>query len=974
MLASLTSGESARADQTIYTDSIQNGWQDWSWATHNINNTTPTHTGSRSISVNADAWTAVSFWHSAQTASAFTSFSFWIHGGTSGGQSLQLYAETANGTLPGVALPAPVANTWQQITIPLASLGLAGATNMTRFSIQNASGNTLPIFYLDDVSLISDSTPPVVQSFSPPAGTVSALTNLSVIFSETVTGVGASDLRINGNPALTMSGSGSNYTFTFAQPPEGVVNITWATGHGITDLSLPANAFNATGPGATWQYTMLDSIPPTIATLYPSGGATIATLGQIEVTFSETVLGVQAADLLINGAPATNVIKLVGQPYIFQFPPPPTGAVFVAWATNHGITDGAAAANGFTGGAWNYTLNPNLTLPDLVINEILCANVKTNGLADEDGAQEDWIEIYNRGTQPVTLANWSLSDDPALPGLWTFPARTLNPGQYLIVFASGKDRRPTSTSSNLHTNFKLANSGETLGLYSTDSPRQLVSGFNPYPEQRNDTSYGLDLLGALRYFATPTPGAANGMSTTLGIVDPVHVNAQRGHYTSPFTLTASCPTPGAVLRYTTDGAEPTANSAVFLGSLQITNTTLFRIAAFKTNYLPAQCVTRSYLFNLPAAFRSLPVISIVTASNNLWGPNGIMGFGQGYRNIEQHGSAWEKPISLEWIKPTDDSGFQVDCGIRIQGSDYNRDNSNENSKFSFRIYFRSDYGPGRLNYPLFANTSVESFDGLVLRAGFNEQENPFIRDELHRRLSADMGQLAAHGNMAIVLLNGNYYTNTSAPQLLPVYNPTERVHAEFFQEYLGGSDAWDVVKPPWQEGGGAVDGTFANMQALVDYVYYTADVTQSTDYNTISAWLDLTNFVDYLVLNTYAGMGDWPANNWRAGRDQAGGPWRFVLWDAEWGMGIYGRSPTGINNFTDTGAGLRQRRRRNRPPVSPLEEQRRVPLALGRSGAKTFLQWRCLDRGKHHQSLPRTGNRTRADHSQHELQHPSMGS
>jgi hypothetical protein len=899
LLVNLALPGATRADQAIFTDSLQNGWQDWSWATHDVNNASPTHSGSKSISVTAGAWSAISFWHSAQPTSAFTSFSFWIHGGSSGGQSLQIYAEKDGVSLPGVVVPTAAAGTWQQVTLSLDSLGLAGATNLTRFNIFNASGNSLPTFYLDDISLISDITPPVVQSISPAAGMVAVLTNIIVTFSETVTGINASDLRVNGNPALSMSGSGATYSFTFAQPPEGLVNVTWAAGHGITDLSSPANAFNAAGPGATWQYTMLDSIAPVMSGLFPSGGAIVVALSQIEVTFSETVLNVQAADLLINGSPATNVTKLSGQPYVFKFPPPPTGNVSVAWAPGHGITDGAAGPNPFAGGAWSYTLNPNLTQPDLVINEFLAANVTTNGLTDEDGAQEDWIELYNRGTQPVNLADWSLSDDPALPGLWTFPARTLNPGQYLVVFASGKDRRPTSTSSNLHTNFKLANGGEPLGLYSSDSPRQLVSGFTPFPEQRNDVSYGLDLAGALRYFATPTPGAANGLSTIIGVVEPVHVNVNRGHFTTPFTLTASCPTPGAGLRYTTDGSEPTTSSAMFPGSLQISNTTLFRIAAFKANHLPAQCVTHSYLFNLPEAFRSLPVVSIVTGSNNLWGPTGIMGFGPGYRNVEQHGLAWEKPISLEWIQPTDDSGFQVDCGIRIQGSDYNRDNSNADSKFSFRLYFRSDYGPGRLNYPVFANTSVESFDGLVLRAGFNEQENPFIRDELHRRLSADMGQLAAHGNMAIVLLNGNYYTNSAAPWILPVYNPTERVHAEFFQEHLGGSELWDVVKPPWQEGGGAVDGTFTDMANLVNYVDNVANVTQPADYNTISAWLDLTNFVDYLVLNTYAGMGDWPNNNWRAGRDQAGGPWRFVFWDAEWGMGIYGRSPTGINSFTD---------------------------------------------------------------------------
>ncbi len=84
---------SVRADQQIYTDSLQNGWQDWSWATHDLNQTTTKRSGTSAISVNSSAWSAVSFWHSPQNANEFVSFSFWIHGCTSCGQALQVYAE-----------------------------------------------------------------------------------------------------------------------------------------------------------------------------------------------------------------------------------------------------------------------------------------------------------------------------------------------------------------------------------------------------------------------------------------------------------------------------------------------------------------------------------------------------------------------------------------------------------------------------------------------------------------------------------------------------------------------------------------------------------------------------------------------------------------------------------------------------------------------------------------------------------------
>ena len=82
--------------------------------------------------------------------------------------------------------------------------------------------------------------------------------------------------------------------------------------------------------------------------------------------------------------------------------------------------------------------------------------------------------------------------------------------------------------------------------------------------------------------------------------------------------------------------------------------------------------------------------------------------------------AWlgKGPLPLNGSGPMDKSGFQVDCGIRVQGSDWQRPRLTTTSKFSFRLYFRNDYGPGRLEYPLFPLTPVERFDQLVLRAGY----------------------------------------------------------------------------------------------------------------------------------------------------------------------------------------------------------------------------------------------------------------
>lgn len=149
----------AQSNQNIYTDSLQNGWENWSWATVNLNNTNPVHGGSTSVSVNSTAWQAFYLHHAAFSTANFSNLSFWIHGGTSGGQRLQVQATIGGTPQTAVALSPLTANSWQQITIPLSSLGVANAT-MDGFWIQDLSGTTQPVFYVDDIALTVGGTTP----------------------------------------------------------------------------------------------------------------------------------------------------------------------------------------------------------------------------------------------------------------------------------------------------------------------------------------------------------------------------------------------------------------------------------------------------------------------------------------------------------------------------------------------------------------------------------------------------------------------------------------------------------------------------------------------------------------------------------------------------------------------------------------------------------------------------------------------
>jgi hypothetical protein len=130
-------------------------------------------------------------------------------------------------------------------------------------------------------------------------------------------------------------------------------------------------------------------------------------------------------------------------------------------------------------------LEPRLAMAGLVINEFMASN--TAGLQDEDGDRTDWIELKNTTSAPINLDGYHLTDDAADLDQWTFPSVSIPAGEYLVVYASGKDR--TTVGQNLHTNFSLNEAGESLMLVGPDG-MTIEDAFDPFPEQLANISYG----------------------------------------------------------------------------------------------------------------------------------------------------------------------------------------------------------------------------------------------------------------------------------------------------------------------------------------------------------------------------------------------------------------------------------------------------------------------------------------------------
>ncbi|HKQ37627.1 MAG TPA: lamin tail domain-containing protein [Verrucomicrobiae bacterium] len=361
---------------------------------------------------------------------------------------------------------------------------------------------------------------------------------------------------------------------------------------------LSIHGFNANSTSTDFHVeaslkAFLEIEPPAIATIDPAPGSTNRSLTSIEVFFNEAVKGVDAADLLINGAPAQSIVFGGPEQILFQFPQPATGTVQVAWAPGHGITD--LANKPFAGGSWTYVLDPNLPNTGLILNEFMADN--RNTLEDEDGDTEDWIEIYNPSGFEVDIGGWFLTDDASQLSKWRFPIGKTVPGNgYLVVFASNKDK--TNLTGRLHTNFQIAREG-TDYLALVDPTTNVVSEFLPQNQVHPaDVSFGRDAVdpSLTAFFATPTPGARNA-SGGPGFAPEVTFSRPSGTFVvnQPWQLVLSTPDPNATIRYTLGTNIPGPTTLLYSGPITINNSTLIRARAFSSGLLPGPISSRNYI-------------------------------------------------------------------------------------------------------------------------------------------------------------------------------------------------------------------------------------------------------------------------------------------------------------------------------------------------------------------------------------------
>lgn len=429
-----------------------------------------------------------------------------------------------------------------------------------------------------------------------------------------------------------------------------------------------------------------------------------------------------------------------------------------------------------------------------------------------------------------------------------------------------------------------------------------------------------------------------------GTLAPPLFSKTHGYFDTPFDLEIKSSDNSASIYYTIDGSQPAATSGIlYKAPLLISGTSVVRAVCVKDN-LTSKTTTRSYIFpddvinqsNKPSgypatwgpytgiagvaqadyemdpeimsdpqsanlvkdALASLPVISLATNKGYLFSQSQDRDTGGIYiytgppltNTTNGLGFGWERPVSFEYFDSKASVSIQVDCGIQLQGGHGRR--PEKSPKHSFRLVFKSIYGPGKLKFPLFGDKAVSEFNTLVLRAGFgntwvhwshNERSmSQYMRDRWTKDTHADMGHLASRGNYVHLFINGLYWG---------IYNPSERLDKEYAASYLKGNpEDYDVIKDyaelvdgstdAWNKAISMANAGLSGNDAYLKFIGRRAD--GSPDPNN-EAMVDPVSLADYMILNFYGGNWDWDHHNWVAIRNRVKPDkgFQFFCWDGE---------------------------------------------------------------------------------------------
>ena len=507
----------------------------------------------------------------------------------------------------------------------------------------------------------------------------------------------------------------------------------------------------------------------------------------------------------------------------------------------------------------------------LMINELMQSNVDCV-MDDLNEFPDSWVELYNPGDMDVDLKDFQLGVVADASKAWRMPSQRIEAKGRVLVYCDKEGNK-------LHTDFHLeSGKGCEVFLFKNGQVVDQVTGLGKQPSP--NIAYGREKDGApvWGYQQTATPGAANcGMLTNKVLGAPVFsVKGQviTGNRTLQLVLSKPEGTPAnAVIRYTRDGTEPTAKSPVYTTPISIRSNTVIRATLYADGWLTPRSTAHSYLFFNRQL--TLPVVSIVT-DNRYLNDNAIGiyvdgNYQNGKKNYEFN---WRRPINFEYFEQANQESIINQLGeTRVMGGA-----SRGSQMKSIIIYANKRFGTKRLTHEFFPDQKpgLTDFKSIVLRNAGNDFDYLFMRDAIIQRTMARHADLDWQAwRPVIVYFNGVYKG---------MLNIRERSNADYVYTNYDGLEDIDMVENLRE----LKEGDWTNYNAFK--AFYNESGHTLAEY---AKWMDWEEYINLMAMNLYYNNQDFPGNNivaWRPRTED--GRWRWIAKDTDFGIGLYGSSPS----------------------------------------------------------------------------------
>lgn len=562
----------------------------------------------------------------------------------------------------------------------------------------------------------------------------------------------------------------------------------------------------------------------------------------------------------------------------------------------------------------------------VVINEVQSSNGIT--AEDEDGDNEDWIELYNTSSQPVNLEGYWLSDDYANPSRWVFPDVIIEPEATLLVWASGKNR--TAAGLPLHTNFSISSMGEEILL---SAPSGELLDEVPPKTIPTDVSWGRfpDGADAWVFFVEPTPGSGNAGESYQEVLNPPTFSTPGGFYGGEFELSLSHSDPTVTIIYTIDGSLPSLDAVGGI-TYQYKNqyrrpgdpdgellTNQFESHVYSENIWVADrspqpnklAEISSTYSHIPNYFPSEPLYkgTVVRARAIKDGAAPSPVVTQSYFISENGENPFELPVIS--LSLQEDDFFDYEKGMYVAGwhfdqwRDENLDvratgmspaNWHQRGPEWERPGHLEFYEPGRTQADLQQDIGIRLHGGqgrihkhkslrLYARnaygeSRFNHQFFPDISDnQFNRLILRNSGNdynrtLFRDAMIQSLAINMRVDTQAYRPSVVFIngeYWGIHNIRERYDRHYLARNYGVDPDNIDYLSNLGDVnEGDAVHYEETLDFLENNS-LAVDANYEYFKTRVDTDNFMDYKILNIFADNTDWPASNidyWRLRTDE----------------------------------------------------------------------------------------------------------